>query len=230
MITISLLGSSTRGLIFYPIFHHNRTNFEPNYHPRMDRKVRKKSIKQFLIGKYHPKFGFMFTRDPLDRALSAYFDRVLPNPALLEQFKSLDNYLRNLSMEENKNSHFRPQLSVCDPCRLNISFLGRTETMVEDLDYIVNDATKMGSLLRYTKNSENAKFWLRKTKYDGSYFRGLSLTTVKKFILAYRHDYVAFGYNPHQSLAKLKRNLDKIQNNEIADGQIYNLEQKLKQY
>ena len=148
----------------------------------------------------------MFTRDPFDRAVSAYFNRVLPNPKHLKYYKSLNNFLSILSTGKDLNVHFRPQLSVCDPCLLKIKFLGRKETMNEDLDYIINNATEMHHVVNFHHNNQKSGHRkLKKTVYDSELFSNVSIQVVKRFLWAYRHDYIAFGYNPFSALQKFEQ-------------------------
>ena len=150
-------------------------------------------------------FGFQFTRDPFERAVSGYFNKVIKENLLTGSKTRFNEYLRFLATNDTNNHHFDPQMSVCDPCKLPISFLGRTETLETDLDYLINNATKFYKRLNYHKY-DSAKvgksFQLKKTSYWKLESEKLDFEALVMFLWKYRLDYMAFGYNPHDSLRK----------------------------
>ena len=149
------------------------------------------------------KFSFMFTRDPFDRALSGYFNKILPRNTARKN-TSLDEFFMTVIERKTENKHFIKQLTICDPCLLNMSFLGRTETMNEDLDYIINDLTRMHETVFFSANGTqtNQNISINKSQYDKGVLKTLSFHNLLAFIYEYRFDYVAFGYNPYHAILK----------------------------
>ena len=150
------------------------------------------------------KFSYMFTRDPFDRALSGYFDKVVRRDWLGGRNMTLNEYFNVLNERKTSNIHFATQLSICDPCQLNISFLGRTETMYEDMDYIINYATNMHEKVTFqaVETKRNDTFASNKSEYDIEKLKTLSLEKVLAFIFEFRNDYLALGYNPYHAILR----------------------------
>ena len=146
----------------------------------------------------------MFTRDPFDRALSGFFDKVLRKGWLEGPNMTLNHYFDILVEGDTRNVHFTKQLSICDPCFLNISYLGRTETMNQDMDYIINDLTNMHEKVPFKVEDvkTNESLVRNKSSYDVKTLRTLDLQKILAFIFAYRFDYLAFGYNPYHALLR----------------------------
>ncbi|XP_075246999.1 uncharacterized protein LOC142340309 [Convolutriloba macropyga] len=103
---VAKTGTSTRGKVFYPLFHNNQTMNDPNYHPSNDDDVPKLAVSRFRKRKLNLMFGFMFTRDPFDRAVSAYFNRVIPNLKMLNNYESLNNFLLLLATTRSETVSF----------------------------------------------------------------------------------------------------------------------------
>ena len=107
----------------------------------------------------------MFVRDPFERAVSAYYNKVLQHNDLNGQNWTIREYFINLVENNNNDHHFRPQISVWDPCFLNITYLRRTETLVKDLEAIINKETKLHLKIPFSlKDEKYSTVNLEKTK------------------------------------------------------------------
>ena len=128
---------------------------------------------------------------------------------------TMEDYFRYLNRETLRNEHFASQLSLCNPCLSKIEFIGRTETHDSDLDFIVNNATDFHRRISY--HGGNGKLINRSTK-DEDKFKTLTLETVLHFIWTFRHDYLAFGYNPYHAIGKVVE----MRNQEALDSKVSN--------
>ena len=145
----------------------------------------------------------MFVRDPFERAISAYYNKVATNLLLRGRKFTLNTYFKHLAEENEGNFHFVPQMSLCDPCKLNISYLGRTETILRDVDIIVNHKTSLHEKIDFSLENKNQTGWrIKETKYQPRelIYNQLDKQILKKFAWKYWIDFMAFGYNPHTFL------------------------------
>ena len=203
------LGSSTRGVFFWPYFHGPDCPYDPKIkHPVFDHKVPKDSQQKFF--KTHQQaskfwFGFMFVRDPFERAVSAYYNKVKGKNLLKGKNWTISEYFDHLVKHNVQDEHFKLQQRVCDPCYLNVDYLGRTETMISDIDAIINHKTKLHLNIPFDPREDHSKVSLNNTtnKSMQDIYRELDPKLMKKFIWKYRLDYLAFGYNPYKVLSKL---------------------------
>ena len=155
------------------------------------------SYREFVEPKV--QFSYMFVRDPFERALSAYFNKVLTGVILKNKSMAVEDYFRYLSHGNVNNEHFLSQLSLCNPCKSKISFFGRTETHDQDLDYIITEKTDFHKFIPHHGNYEKRG----QTPRDYRMYATLTSESVIQFIWKYRHDYLAFGYNPYQAFEQL---------------------------
>ena len=191
-----------------PIFHDVRQeNLSEYKHPSRDEAVTKALETQVIS---HPQtfkkysLRYMFTREPFDRALSGYFDKVVKQGWLDGQNMTLSEFFKVLINESTNNGHFTEQLSVCNPCSLDINFLGRTETLAQDISTIVNNLTTMHERITFPKleGKKNTSEPSNKSFFDITRLETLNLDLVYEFIWQYRHDYAAFAYNPYKSVQR----------------------------
>ena len=176
-------------------------------HPIRDKSVPKSKVsilKEQLKSKY--RFGFMFVRDPFARALSAYYNKVRKENYFEGKKWTPNDYFSYLVHNTTDNQHFNQQVDVCDPCYLNINFIGRTETMYRDMDLLINKKTKINQKVNFIlPKTEGNISVLKKTRYKSmsEIYYNLNKVLIRQFIWKYRFDYLAFGYNPYSVLNKL---------------------------
>ena len=152
------------------------------------------------------KFGFMFVRDPFQRALSGFYDKVKKQNYFKGQNWTINQFFQRLVRKSAQDEHFDSQSTLCDPCFLGINFLGRTETMNRDLDQLINLKTELHQKIKFNHQESNHNLTiLKKTNYSSvdSTIRELDRNLMVQFIWKYRMDYLAFGYNPYHILSKL---------------------------
>ena len=171
-----------------------------------DGKVRKVNMSRWNA-KFKKSFsyGYMFVRDPFQRALSGYYNKVLPHNYLNGAKWSLSQYFEHLVADNIENQHFRSQITICDPCFLGIDYLGRQETLADDFEVLIYEKTSLHKNVTFDRSSRNEKLNLKKTKYKPHdlVLSQLNKPLFKKFVWKYRLDYIAFGYNPNTILSKL---------------------------
>ena len=186
-------GTNSRGMVLWPLNHNDSSKYQ---HPVFDRAVLKSGKDRYLrLIEPEIQFSYMFVRDPFDRAISAYFDKVLGGP-LLNKSMTLEDFFRYLNHGNVNNHHFLSQMWICNPCRRKLSFLGRTETHNADMDYIINNATDLHEYISYHGNQTIRN----KSNWDSEKLATLTLDSVINFVWTYRHDYLAFGYNPYDAI------------------------------
>lgn len=109
-------------------------------------------------------YSFTFVREPYGRLFSAYENKlfhpnemwkklgtdvirvVRPKASPLSQllghdvtFTELVQYVVTLHEQRQPlNPHLTPMTSICDPCKKRFDFIGRLETMTEDLEYLID--------------------------------------------------------------------------------------------
>ena len=92
-------------------------------------------------------------------------------------------------------------MDICDPCFLKIKFLGRKETMSEDMLYLVNELTPLHTKIKYDKDSKYYKTALTSSNYQmDEVVKTLDKDLIRRFVWKYRMDYLAFGYNPYKTI------------------------------
>ena len=151
-------------------------------------------------------FGFMFVRDPFERAVSAYYNKVKKENYFNGRNWTIVEYFEHLIKNDVTDRHFKPQYQLCNPCSLNVSYLGRTETMISDMDAIINRQTSLHMKIPFDpKDQVSTNVSLKNTtgKAMNDIYLQLDPKLMKKFIWKYRLDYLAFGYNPYSLLSKL---------------------------
>ena len=113
---------------------------------------------------YDDWFRFMFVRNPYERTLSAYIDKIfVPNPMFWERFgkPSISMFRNNATKKslkcnhdtsfsefvqfvvwaetkkEKQDSHFSSPSQLCRPCEFNFTFIGKMENAREDFPFVL---------------------------------------------------------------------------------------------
>ena len=162
----------------------------------------------------------MFSRNPFERILSAYKDKLSsakgkelyqkmfgrdimrrkrPNATKEElntgygvTFAEFISWLVDIENVLALDPHFRPIHMLSKPCVLKYDFLGRFETLHEDIDYVLQKMFKLNttdnlSFHRMSKETNNSVI--------GQYYNNIPSSDVKKLIEMYKLDFELFGYS-----------------------------------
>jgi hypothetical protein len=154
-------------------------------------------------------FVFTFVRHPLRRAVSAYADKIMGHgrpkaellralgrdPASLESFVTFDDFVSAIASTPlwELNPHWRPQVVNLAPDLIPYDFIGRVETLQDDLASL---KAKLG-LPDFPISHRNVK--ARKMETDSL------LTRRARFSLCrlYAPDFRAFRYRPSDATERL---------------------------
>ncbi|XP_075049070.1 carbohydrate sulfotransferase 9-like [Mixophyes fleayi] len=100
----------------------------------------------------------MFTRDPLERVVSAYRDKFLHKDDIYysrtianqikRRVRENINSTENITFEEftryivlqapqYTDTHWKPMYHLCDPCNIHYDIIGKFETLKEDADFVL---------------------------------------------------------------------------------------------
>ena len=166
-------------------------------------------------------FKFMFVRDPLDRLFSAYKDRfVLTHsrayrvigPEIIKMFRPKDRklygknlskgvtfeeflkYILTLKKLDTFNMHWKPYHTYCSPCGVSYDFIGKQETMIEDVQYILDEIGESNVTFPSSSHFKTSKT-ATKYKTKEQYLSSVSLETLNKIFKLYDRDYDLFGYS-----------------------------------
>ena len=162
----------------------------------------------------------MFSRNPFERILSAYKDKLSKDKGkeLYQRMFGRDIMKRkrpNATKEELKTGygvtfaefiswlvdienvlaldpHFRPIYMLSKPCVINYDFLGRFETLHEDIDYILHKTFKLNDTnhLPFHKMVKETD-----TSVIAQYYRDIPSSHVEKLREMYKIDFHLFGYS-----------------------------------
>ncbi|XP_053330321.1 carbohydrate sulfotransferase 8-like [Spea bombifrons] len=162
----------------------------------------------------------MFSRNPFQRLVSAYRDKILHTEAyygtklvqmIKEKFRTPHKRKENVTFEEfvsyillgdpNKwDIHWLPMHRLCDPCNIHYDFFGKYETIKEDADYVLR---AIGAPERMTYPS--VKHYPNESRTNdmmsGMHFRNLSRPLVDRLIDIYKLDFNLFEYSPLDVIA-----------------------------
>ncbi|XP_063295658.1 carbohydrate sulfotransferase 9-like [Pelobates fuscus] len=165
---------------------------------------------QMMLQKYTK---VMFTRDPLQRIVSAYRDKFLHSGGyygdhIANRIKSMfrkkeDQSKDNISFEEfvryliqknpkNMDIHWMPMHQLCDPCNINYDILGKFATLKTDSDYVLKvigapASIRYPDIKQYNESRTDEKI----SKY---YLSKLPLPMLERLAQIYKLDYILFDY------------------------------------
>ena len=148
---------------------------------------------------YENYFKFAFAREPLNRFISAWKDKIINvskkkknyfdlNPKQIEKMKDINYFIDCEFFEKSlfqKDIHFRHQSNLID--LNNIDFIGRLENIESDFNYIMK---KLGI------NNLNKKFGHQNatTQSHSDSIKLISKVNREKLINYYHKDFSIFGY------------------------------------
>ncbi|XP_074853758.1 carbohydrate sulfotransferase 8-like [Carettochelys insculpta] len=157
----------------------------------------------------------MFTRDPLERLVSAYRDKMLHSEpyysiTVANQIKGMFRKNKNSTEKvtfpefvnfiltqkpEHLDIHWKPMFLLCDPCNIQYDIMGKFETLAQDSEHVLR-AIGAPEDMHYPKFK---MFVSEKRTNDDitlEYLRKLSSEQIQKIKKVYQMDFALFNY-PH---------------------------------
>lgn len=151
-------------------------------------------------------FRFTITRNPYTRILSCYFDKILSERRTQFLGLGLKNYVRNRQLDfseflslvskqspEEMDVHWRPQVDLVQPSKINYGAIGRVETLNQDLATILS---KIGAVDE--AEAQKNMPWTPRASRELERFIGLKERDIIRQV--YAEDFRVFGYStslPH---------------------------------
>jgi len=157
-------------------------------------------------------FTFLFVREPLERLVSAYRDKVVEQNAATDR-KIFRRYGHHVTfaqfvryvLDEHSSGrvldrHWIPQSQLCRVCEYRWHFIGHYETMHRDVNYVVS---KLKSRIMDSKQRlrvDNIMFPAQPSHRRKSYdflqqmFATVPAADVDGLYKLYKMDYLLFGY------------------------------------
>ena len=153
-------------------------------------------------------FKFVFVREPLQRLLSAYKDKLIKTPrysralrkvivqafrpqdfeAEGENYVSFSEFIRYFSSNITRNQHWRQYEKLCHPCLINYDFIGHFETLEDDAPLLlkmagIDERVTFPPIHKSTGSSEALEYY---SQVPPRYITQLGEL--------YRSDFEMFGY------------------------------------
>lgn len=174
----------------------------------------------------------VMVREPFERLLSAYRNKFIEkSPYFNKRFgrKIIRRYRKNASPEEIEkgnnvkfsefvdyitdpftketepkgfNEHWDLYSSLCQPCLVNYDFVGKYETLDDDIDYIMHDLG-IDSFIKFPKRADAYKKKRTKDTFD-QFYGNILQDKLQKLWKVYRQDYKLFSYSYPQVLKQFK--------------------------
>ncbi|XP_042879039.1 carbohydrate sulfotransferase 9-like [Penaeus japonicus] len=175
-----------------------------------------------------PATRVMVARHPLDRLVSGYrekfkngapvsgmwgnylkkyrksrgFDirnRTLPFPDFLEMIA----YKMETKGRNSLDRHFRPTSLLCSPCSVQYDYIFHTDTLTEDLKYIVDEYNITGINIYARMNSK-----VKKSKgltYE-DYYKDVPLSLISRIYALFKEDFLVYGFKLLPSMLSVLQN------------------------
>ncbi|XP_069587865.1 carbohydrate sulfotransferase 9-like [Ranitomeya imitator] len=155
----------------------------------------------------------MFTRDPLERVVSAYRDKFLHKDDVYYS-KTIANLIKkslgiqsktNITFEQFANyitkekpyyrdTHWKPMYQLCEPCNIQYDFIGKFETLADDADFVLK-IIRAPKNLKYPTMKHHSNESRTNEDISISYLEMLPPILFRKFLSVYSLDFSIFGYS-----------------------------------
>jgi hypothetical protein len=216
---VAKTGSRFRGALLWPAYHGGNQLEDSKYvHPVEDSRVKKMSLEHVLTDE-RISIKYLFVREPLMRYISAYLNKILDNPRKNRQIylrainwkqpalPTLGQFFHLLALTGSQNEHFKPFFLSCNPCLIRPDLIGRQETLMEDMTFLVNNITalwKSFSPLATEQLASSSEVQSNASIFDRGLFDDVNWDDVKKLIADNAAEYEAFGYDSYAILSFIK--------------------------
>ncbi|XP_040267609.1 carbohydrate sulfotransferase 9-like [Bufo bufo] len=172
------------------------------------------SLQKQLLANYTK---VMFTRDPLERVVSAYRDKFLHYDDVYYS-TNISNLIKNtlgihskasltfdqfacFIVQENpsyRDTHWKPMNELCDPCKIQYDIIGKFETLAEDANLVLRTIGASQNLKYPTIKHHSSE---SRTSEDISkhYLEMLPPVLFRKLMKIYGLDFSMFEYSFYKS-------------------------------
>ncbi|XP_044872994.1 carbohydrate sulfotransferase 9-like [Mauremys mutica] len=155
----------------------------------------------------------MFTRDPLERLVSAYRDKLLHSEpyysiTVANEIKAMCRKNKNSTekvtfqefvnfiltkKQEHLDIHWQPMFLLCDPCNIHYDILGKFETLEQDSEHVLRNIGAPEDLHYPNFRTHSSE---KRTSGDITleYLRKLSSEQIEKIKKLYQMDFALFNY------------------------------------
>ncbi|XP_050811956.1 carbohydrate sulfotransferase 9-like [Gopherus flavomarginatus] len=154
----------------------------------------------------------MFTRDPLERLVSAYRDKLLHSEpyysiTVTNEFKAMFRKNKNSTEkvifqesvnfiltknQEHLDIHWKPMFLLCDPCNIHYDILGKFETLEQDFEHVLRNIGTPEDLHYSNLKTHSSE---KRTSGDITleYLRKLISEQIEKIKKLYQMDFALFN-------------------------------------
>lgn len=174
----------------------------------------------------------IMVREPFERLLSAYRNKFTEkSPYFHKRFgrKIIRKYRTNPKVEdiekgnnvkfpefvqyitdpvtmetEGFNEHWALYASLCQPCLISYDFVGKYETLDDDIDYIMHDLG-IDSFIKFPKRGAAYKKKRTKDTFH-QFYSNISTENLSQLWKIYRQDYKLFSYSYPEILKNIQKN------------------------
>ena len=168
----------------------------------------------------------IFVREPIERLISTFNDRFIYTPTEYYENVSLEiinklgiqvnspnkyqlkfsNFIRYLILNNETKTqfdiHWRGYSYLCDPCKVQYSFVGKYETIDEDMNLLLK---KIGADYINFPKREHFPYYNRtpSASFIETYFRDVPFDDVRQLVKMYFNDMDLFDYKLPTALEQL---------------------------
>ncbi|XP_075049524.1 carbohydrate sulfotransferase 9-like isoform X4 [Mixophyes fleayi] len=183
------------------------------------------SIQTQLLANYTK---VMFTRDPLERVVSAYRDKFLHEDDIYysrnianrikRTVRKNENSTENITFEEfvryivqedrrYRDTHWRPMYHLCDPCNIHYDIIGKFETIKQDADFVLKTIGAPKDL-SYPNMKHHSNDTRTNDQISKHYLESLSSSLFGQLVNVYSVDFSMFEYSHYNNTKSFENKLD----------------------
>lgn len=171
--------------------------------------------------------SYVMVREPMERLLSAYINKIHTDPTgkfqrlfgakMLKYTKhkayiqgrekwnvTFEEFVRFLTQESEKDAfelHWERISEICHPCLLDFDYVGHYEALSHDALHIIKMVDPESNVTFPVYQVDSSYKSARSKMVD--YFKTISLSQLRKLLELYKQDYLLFGYSVPKYLFKV---------------------------